>query len=146
MSKFTIDKCSPVQISTPLTDYPYAYEITCAFSDKTYTHAQAFMQIDAIQRYLREIFTPVESIEKLVFVTEYTKKWQPHTHIAIACSELLDPPFCHGVKQALVRLNKDTRVTFSHVASKQAYNDYLEKDLDKNLQKSGLAHKHEFSR
>lgn len=136
---------SPIQISSPLTDYDTVYEITLAFSTKLYSIKESWDAIPENQKRLNDWLRPHSQVEKVVYCTEYTKKFQPHVHIAVCCTEPLPLDVRHGIASGLRRTNPETRVTFSQVVSKQSFNDYLEKDLDKNYTKYNINHKSEFT-
>lgn len=136
-----VKTCS-IQISTPLTDYPYVYEITLAFSTALYSYVECLTAIHEATKLLNEWLTPMGEVERTIFVIEYTKRLQPHVHIAVCCNEPLEPSFRSGIKQGLIRTFKETRVTFSNVVSCQAFNDYLEKDLEKNESNTSIVHQH----
>jgi len=138
-------KSSPIQLSSPITDYPYAYEITMAFSTTLYSHLECLNSIHDATKLLNKWLEKCHEVDRTYFVIEYTKKMQPHVHIAVCCNESLSPDFRAGIKQGLIRTFKDTRVTFSNVVSKQAFTDYLEKDLSKNESRgANYLHKSEF--
>lgn len=137
---------SPEQITTPLTDYDFVYEITLAFSTKHYSIIEAFNKITEATIQLNDWLAKVYEVEKTIFVTEYTKKLHPHVHIAICCTDALSPEFRSGVIKGLRRICPETRATFSNCVSKPAFNDYLEKDLSTNYTKSGINHKTEYYR
>lgn len=135
---------SPVQISTPLYSYDTVYEITLAWSNKTYSIAETWDAIKSLQPQLNFWLRGKSEVERTIYCIEYTKKFHPHVHIAICCNNPLDVDFRHGVAKGLRRQHPDTRVTFSQVVSKDAYNDYLEKDLANNHIKYNINHKTEY--
>lgn len=137
-------KNSPVQISTPLTDYPVCYEMTLAWSTKVYSIKETWDAIEALPRQLNNWLKERPEVERTVFCTEYTKKFHPHVHIAIMCSDDLPVDFRHGLSAGLRRLHRECRITFSQVVSKPAFNDYLEKDLGTNFSKYDINHKKEY--
>lgn len=140
-----IPNTSNVQLSSPLTDFEYCYEITMAFSTTLYSHIECLNAINDAIKLLNKWLDHCPEVERTYYVIEYTKKLQPHVHIAVCCNDSLKPDFRAGVKQGLIRNFKDTRVTFSNVADKQAYNDYLEKDLYLNDNRNAnYLHKLEF--
>jgi len=135
---------SPVQISTPLYHYDTCYEVTFAWSNKTYSIAEVWYMIPQVHKQLNHWLSKFDQVDKVVYVTEYTKKLFPHVHSSILCNAPLPIDARHGIAAGLRRTYKDCRITFSQVVSKDAFNDYLEKDLDKNYDKYNIDHKTEY--
>lgn len=138
------EKNSPYQISTPLTDYHTCYEMTLAWSNKVYSIKETWDAIQDLPKQLNLWLEKCENVEKTIYCIEYTKKFQPHVHIAICCNDAIPVELRQGISSGLRRIHKECRITFSQVVSKPAFNDYLEKDLAPNYDKYKINHKREY--
>lgn len=128
----------PVQFDIGFDETLFSYEITCTFNPQIYTRGSAYYEgVPLFEKELLKWMTPLH-VEYIWIVIEYTKAHYPHVHACIQTKDAIPSEIRSGVVKGLQRLFG--RSTFKQVADLNAYEEYMQKDLEKNYDKSQLQH------
>lgn len=136
----------------------FSYELTLTFDPNSTTVGEVYNSgIGQVIDYLCKVFSNEfdrrinpdkkamnQSVEIIQGVIEYQKNFFPHIHLCIESSEELTIPYRRDIIQSLTR--QFGRTSFKPVHDLEKYQDYMQKDLVKNTEKSGDSHVIVFSR
>lgn len=126
------------EIQVPPCDENYNYECTVTFNPTLYTVASAYNEgLKLVEEEMIKWLEPTTT-EQVIFVTEYQKSSMAHYHILISSTEQLPITLRANIVKGLQRIAG--RSTFKAVIDLPAFLFYLEKDLEKNFNKSNIPH------
>lgn len=127
----------PVQFDCGFIELP-SYEITVTFNPQIWTRGSAYYEgIPQFEKELLKWLKPLP-IDGVWIVVEYTKAHFPHLHCCVQSTESIPSDIRSGVVKGIQRLFG--RATFKSVADLNAYEEYMQKDLAKNFDKTGSSH------
>lgn len=128
----------PVQFDCSFDETMLSYECTVTFNPTVYTRGSAYYEgVPLFERELIKWLKPF-NIEGVWIVVEYTKAHFPHCHACIQTSDRINPEIRNGIVKGLQRMFG--RSTFKQVADINSYEEYMQKDLLVNYEKSGSTH------
>lgn len=128
----------PFQFDIGLDSECFNYELTVTYDPKIFSVTEAwnsrFKFVDELIKWCE----PLEEIQTVHIIMEYQKTQMLHFHCNISTSVELTPVFRKGVIGGCVRLAG--RSEFKPVHSVPDYEEYLQKDLKRNFDRSQEPH------
>lgn len=119
----------------------FGYEVTITLNPMIWSRHDCYKADDLIEKHLYQWLCPgynPNHLTGIVQVKEYTKAGMSHYHLAVYTNSELSPEFRDGVTKGLQRCYG--RSTFKSIMSREAYIEYMYKDLEKNLQEKKYNH------
>lgn len=128
----------PVQFQYGFNSDCVSYEMTVTFNPSLWNHASCWKE--GIPEFKSKILHWLESlpVTGLWISIEYTKKFFPHLHCCIQASEKINTEIRTGIVKGIQRLFG--RCTFTEIINVDAYEEYMQKDLERNYDKTGICH------
>lgn len=116
----------------------YNYECTVTFNPTLYTVGSAYNDgLPLVKESLRRWLEPTDA-DFIVVATEYQKNHMAHLHCLIGSENPLPITICANIVKGLQRIAG--RSTFKPVIDLLKFEEYLQKDLLANYERSGICH------
>jgi hypothetical protein len=145
LTEIDYNSLSKIQFPMGISNAENTYEMTITFDTKKHTIRDAYKWCneEASELIIEWLTlgrrnTPKLNISSLHIVMEYQRNFYPHLHIAIASED----PIPSRVRSDIIKgMEREAgRTTFKSTIDVLAFEEYLQKDLRINYERSGIRH------